>query len=320
MEVVLAKHRSFAQGLMGTINGIIAIVVLLAAGAFVKMSPSETYGRNDGLMDHRFFESRNFALILSVSFVDGMLLYGVNAFLPQEIAGLFTHDPIIISIYLLPLNVCLIGGILGSAYVLGVYNNYRRILTISMVLIAVFCGLLALITPSRKAMMLVFTGLIGLGIGVTTVIPVVVLTYAVPSHLLALGGIIGITIFATVHGNYIAAHQAPSVASAAIEAGLPNSSVEEFMKVFFSPDPTGITNVSGVTNMVLVAAEHALKLVTVKSFEFVWIANAVIGAITAILTIFLQPVATSMTAHVEAPLEDGKHRDKISPEEGLGDE
>lgn len=53
-----------------------------------------------------------------------------------------------------------------------------------MVLIAVFCGLLALITASRQAMMLVFTGLIGLGIGVTTVVPVVVLTYAVPSHLL----------------------------------------------------------------------------------------------------------------------------------------
>lgn len=61
---------------------------------------TETYGRNDGLFDHRFLESRNFLLILSVSFVDGMLLYGVNAFLPQEIAGLFTHDPIMISIYL----------------------------------------------------------------------------------------------------------------------------------------------------------------------------------------------------------------------------
>jgi hypothetical protein len=47
--------------------------------------PTEAYGRTDGLIDHRFLQSRNFLLVLSVAFVDGMFLYGVNAFLPVSV-------------------------------------------------------------------------------------------------------------------------------------------------------------------------------------------------------------------------------------------
>ena len=65
---------------------------------------TEAYGRTDGLIDHRFLQSRNFLLVLSVAFVDGMLLYGVNAFLPVEASAIFTPDPVKVNIYL----VCMI--------------------------------------------------------------------------------------------------------------------------------------------------------------------------------------------------------------------
>lgn len=84
----------------------------------------------------------------------------------------------------LPLNICVLVGIVAASYILGVFKHYRILLTTSVLIISLFCGLLALVTPSRVAMMLVFTGIIGLGVGVTTVLPVVILTYAVPSHLL----------------------------------------------------------------------------------------------------------------------------------------
>ena len=57
-------------------------------------------GRSDGLVDHRFLESRNFLLILSVTFLDGLLLYGLNAFIPSEAAVLFNADPLMIGVYL----------------------------------------------------------------------------------------------------------------------------------------------------------------------------------------------------------------------------
>lgn len=75
-------------------------------------------------------------------------------------------------------------GILGASYILGHVKRYRLLLAVSLALITLFCGLLALVTPERTTMMLVFTGFIGLGVGVTTVIPVVIMSYAVPPHLL----------------------------------------------------------------------------------------------------------------------------------------
>ena len=64
-----------------------------------------------------------------------------------------------------------------------------------------------------------------------------------------------------------------------MEAGLPESSVQGFVTRFLAGDTTDLT---AVTLSILAAADDALKQVTAKSFEFVWVANAVIGAITAI--------------------------------------
>jgi hypothetical protein len=75
-------------------------------------------------------------------------------------------------------------GNLGSAWVLGTTKHYKTILLGSLFLIALFLGLMPLVTPLRFTMMLVFTGLIGLGVGVTTVVPIVILTHVVPSHLM----------------------------------------------------------------------------------------------------------------------------------------
>ncbi|KAM5345965.1 hypothetical protein ACJ41O_011826 [Fusarium nematophilum] len=432
MEIVPAKHRSFAQGLMGSVNGLVAIMVLMISGAFAKSSaygwrwvyyynaiffgvfaililalynppPTrlrrensvrhvlksvdfagvalfvcgiigivtaliwgghtypwdnsriivllvlgcfflvafgvyEAYGRSDGLLDHRFFRSRNYPLVLAVAFVDGMLLYGVNVFLPQQVVGLFTHDPVMVSVYLLPLNLGVIFGIMSSAYVLGVLKHYRLLLVSSVVLISIFCGLLALVNASRAAMLLVFTGLIGLGVGVTTTLPNVILTYAVPSHLIGtagtllascrgLGGIIGITIFATINGNYVESrflpvphglpsltngyvdHRIPDVAQAVVKAGLPASSVEEFVAAFLAGDNSALADIAGATPSVITAAQRALETVISESFKFVWIANAIIGVVTATLTCFLGPVTQQMTTHVEAPLEKSKLRE-----------
>jgi hypothetical protein len=75
-------------------------------------------------------------------------------------------------------------GITAVSYILGVSKHYRILFTVLLFIVSLFCGLLALVTPSRVAMMLIFTGIISFGVGFTTVLPVVILTYAVPSHLL----------------------------------------------------------------------------------------------------------------------------------------
>jgi hypothetical protein len=84
----------------------------------------------------------------------------------------------------LPLNILVLVGIAVASLILGKTSHYRTVLVTSVFAVALFLGLLALVTPSRVAMTLIFTGFIGLGVGVTTVIPVVILTYSVPSFLM----------------------------------------------------------------------------------------------------------------------------------------
>ncbi|CAK7207033.1 hypothetical protein SEUCBS139899_009841 [Sporothrix eucalyptigena] len=390
MEIVPAKQRSFAQGFMGSINGLMSVMVLLVSGAFAKMSTSsgwrwvyhlndiffgvvailtilfynppptkllresihtnrsilksidfvgvilficgmiclviplvwggnaypwnnariiallvvggaflvafgfyDAYGRPDGLLDHRFFAQRNYPLVLAVAFVDGMILYGVNAFLPQQVGGLFTQDPVTVSVYLLPLNLGVIVGITSSTWVLGVFRHYRLILVSAILLITTFCGLLALVDSTRHAMLLGFTCVIGIGVGVTTAIPNVILTYAVPSHLIGLGGTVGITIFAAINGNYTASHKIQDITQAVVKAGLSATSAQEFVTAFLAGDTSALAGIAGATPSVITAAQQALKDVTAGSFKFVWIANAIIGLITA----------------GQAPLEEGKSRE-----------
>ena len=109
---------------------------------------AETWVVTNGLLDHRFLRSRNFMLILSVAFVDGMLLYGVNAFSPVEVEAIFTSNLLLAAVYLLPMNIAVLAGCFISAWILGKTRHYRSILVGSLVLIAIFLGLLALITPS----------------------------------------------------------------------------------------------------------------------------------------------------------------------------
>jgi hypothetical protein len=46
-------------------------------------------------------------LVLSVAFVDGMLFYVVNAFLPIEVSHLLTEDPVKVNVYLVSLPVAM---------------------------------------------------------------------------------------------------------------------------------------------------------------------------------------------------------------------
>lgn len=97
----------------------------------------------------------------------------------------------------------------------GYTKHYCSTLITALVVISLLLGLLVLVTPSRLALAIVLLGFIGLGAGVTMVLQVVALSYAIPSHLLgtcitfasairALGGAVGITIFSSIYSNKMA--------------------------------------------------------------------------------------------------------------------
>ncbi len=60
---------------------LIGFAILVAFGIY------EWKGTNRGILAHALFENRNFPILLAVAFVDGILLFGLLAFLPQEVAA-----------------------------------------------------------------------------------------------------------------------------------------------------------------------------------------------------------------------------------------
>ena len=122
-------------------------------------------------------------------------------------------------------------------------------------------------------------------------------------------------------------------------AGLPTTSVEQFLGALLG-SIGDVTAVPGATPKIIGAAVAAIADISAKSFEYVWIANMVIGLVTttrkllmlldpaaqlsllnlflwnsrlihgAIVCCFLKPVDESMTVHIESALEIGKLRDK----------
>lgn len=72
---------------------------------------------------------------------------------------------------------------------------------------------------------------------------------------------------------------APGVAKAAVMAGLPASSVKQFVTALLG-SVGEITAVPGVDPKILGAAATAIADISAKSFEYVWIANMVIGLVS----------------------------------------
>lgn len=102
----------------------------------------ERFGTTVGIFDHRLFVSRNFPILLFVCAIDGMLLLGVNVVLSQQIAIVFTQDPLKVAVDLMPYLVTSTFGCFPAGYIMGKSQRYRLLLVGSLVWCALFLGML----------------------------------------------------------------------------------------------------------------------------------------------------------------------------------
>lgn len=78
------------------------------------------------------------------------------------------------------------------------------------------------------------------------------------------------------------AHIPDNVASAALAAGLPSSSVEQFVTYIMTHDNTGIDAIPGVTDRIIAAGTEALLNSYVQAFRYVWLSAIAFLAVAAI--------------------------------------
>src|ERR1700753_1587189 len=128
---------------------VMGCVGLLCFGLYEWLAVSE------GIFDHRMFYSRNFPILLFVCVVDGMLLLGVNVLFAQQIAALFTQDPIKIATILTPFLATSAFGCIPAGWIMARTKSYRVMLVGALLWCSLFTGMkICLNTLFMKRLML----------------------------------------------------------------------------------------------------------------------------------------------------------------------
>ena len=174
---------------------------------------------------------------------------------------------------------------------------------------------LATIQPGDSASAIVFSALVGLGLGAPLTLGVSGVQLSTPKTLIAtatavttcaraVSASIFTAIFSAAFSNRLASKLPADIAAAASKAGLPASSLEAFVGALAGGDTAALSHISGVTPNITAAGAAALKQAYADSIRVVFIIAAPFGLLACFGCLFLGRLQTTMNYRVDAPVED----------------
>lgn len=289
--------------------------LVVGAGAMIAFSLWEWKGTKDGILGHGLFSHRNFAVTLAICFLGGMVLFGGQAFLPQEIVYLFTDDAVLTGVWALPFNFGTVIGAMAGGLWLAHSKEAKPIVLFTFLLLLLGAGLMLVVKPGVNFAAWLFpTGLMGVGVGIQTTILQVIVTLCTPDHLIAaaasvsnavraLGGSIGVVIFSQVLASKAKILVPDEIAKRVVEAGLPLSSVPALVGAILTRDTAQIAQIPGVTSEILAGAASATRWGYSASFKYVWYSLIPFAVLCLGVTLFLKPTSAQMTDTVSAAIQ-----------------
>lgn len=123
----------------------------------------------------------------------------------------------------------------------------------------------------------------------------------------AIGGAFGSAVLDAVINGKLGSTYATKVSSAAIEAGLPKSSVEALLTAFATG--IGFEDIPGATPAVLAAATNASHWAYARAYRLAWSSVIPFVVVATIAVACLKGVKELMTEKVEATVERVPRRD-----------
>ncbi|KAL9115355.1 MAG: hypothetical protein Q9227_000676 [Pyrenula ochraceoflavens] len=301
-EVLPLKYRALANGfafLGGAIGGLIG----------------EWKGRPDGILAHVFFRgSPNFALSIFAFAVEGWIFYSaVNSITPQVVLNLgWETSSWRISIRQLSYTITtLFASLVITAYSTK-YKDLKSplLVTFTLFLIVVICY--ATVNPSEGNAQYGFNVLSGIGQSGPLTLLVALVQFTAPHAFLstatglafsarAIGGAFGSAVLDAIINGKLGSTLVPEVGGAAIEAGLPRSSVPALLAAFQSGE--GFDQVRGINATILAAATEQSHWTYARAYRLGWASIIPFVVIALVAVAFLRGVKDLMTEHVEATVE-----------------
>lgn len=265
------------------------------------------------LFPYRLFRKfREFTSLVIVMFASGLAHIALTTFVPQQIAYVFTSNPITAGWYNVPSGV---GGLIGGAILGALVPRIKHIplqLLAANAIQALGCGLLALITPDRIAGGLVIQGIANISfpwtivIGYSTVglhVPQrdIGLAYGLLGAMRYLGGAVGSTIFNTVLTARVPKSVPKKVAEAVVPLGYPASNVGKLIAAIASKQPSKLAEIPAE---VVAAARQAIRWGYSEAFSYVWYASIPFFVIACVASLYVLDPSPYFTNHTAVEVED----------------
>jgi hypothetical protein len=176
-------------------------------------------------------------------------------------------------------------------------------------------GGLASIQPDQSISALAFAALAGIGFGAPLILIVTGVQLATPHHLIATATsvttsarAVAATVFTAIYAAAFTTRldgKLPNyVASAAINAGLPPTSVKAFVSALLEKDQTALMQIPGISLQIIGAGAAAAKQAFADSLRVVYLIAVPFGVLACIGCLFLGDFRTAMTYRVDAPVEE----------------
>lgn len=191
------------------------------------------------------------------------------------------------------------------------HGQYQTPELIFPLLTAAFGGALAAATPFNPAFAVAMATISSFGVGAIVVPSLTLALYACPDRYIGttaglslcvrfLGGSIGTTIYFNIFNNKIKTNLPAYVAQAALGAGLPQTSLKQFIGALTNPidGPMLLKQVPGATAQVVSAGALALRWAYADSLKYVWYATIPFGIISIICCALVPNIKQFMTSRV----------------------
>ncbi|KAI4638132.1 hypothetical protein J4E93_010441 [Alternaria ventricosa] len=303
-------------------NLVVGIVLFIAFCLY------EWKGRSDGIVAHVFFSTGpNFWLSTFAFAIEGWIYYSaINAVTPQLILNVgFEDNAWDIAIRQLSYKIASIFTSLAVTWYATRFKDMKTPLaaTFAIMFIASIC--FAFIRPGWATEQIIFTALTGIGCAGPLTLLVACIQFTAPHAFLstatglafsarAIGGAFGTAVIYAIVNSRIASHLAGDVSSAAIAAGLPESSVPALlagMKGSSAPKYRG-NGVPGMNETIITAAWDASHWSYARAYRLGYWSVVPFVALATIAVLSMKGIKHLMTEHVEATVE------RESDDEGKG--
>ncbi|OTA86134.1 hypothetical protein M434DRAFT_82340 [Hypoxylon sp. CO27-5] len=276
---------------------------------------AEWRGRSDGLVAHVFFQKNaNFAYSVFAFAVEGWIFYSaVNSVVPQIALNLgFESDSWRISVRQLSYQLPVLFASVPITWYATRFKDLQvpLLVTFTIFLIVTICY--ANIQPSWSSAQLGFNVLAGFGQAGPLTLLVACIQFTAPHAFLstatglgfsarAIGGAFGSAVLNAIINGRLASHYAVGVGEAAVQAGLPESSVPALLEAL---DAGQIgSDVDSATPAAWAAAVDASRWEYAHAYRLAWLSVIPFVVLAIVAVALLKGVKDLMTEKVEATVE-----------------